>query len=44
MYKCWRCGARIKENITQIGIQCDKCGCKIFLKERPSVKKVVKAR
>jgi DNA-directed RNA polymerase subunit P len=27
-----------------VGMQCEKCGSKIFYKERPNVKKVIKGR
>ncbi|MFQ6060396.1 MAG: DNA-directed RNA polymerase subunit P [Thermoplasmata archaeon] len=44
MYKCANCREPVLGSINTVGIQCKKCGCKIFYKERPNVKKVVKAR
>jgi DNA-directed RNA polymerase subunit P len=31
-------------DMNTVGIQCEKCGSKIFYKERPNVKKVIKSR
>jgi len=42
-YKCARCKARIRD-VSTIGLQCTVCGYKVFYKERPNVKKSVKAR
>ncbi len=45
MFKCAICKSKMsKDNINKVGIQCDNCGAKIFYKERPNVKKVLKAR
>ena len=44
MYKCARCKEPIRSNVSTIGIQCEKCGYRIFYKERPNVKKVIEAR
>jgi len=44
MYKCAKCKQRVSMDINTVGIQCDKCGSKIFYKERPNVKKLMKAR
>ena len=44
MYKCAKCKEPIRTDINIVGIQCNKCGSKIFYKERPSVKKTIKAR
>ncbi|HEY5606506.1 MAG TPA: DNA-directed RNA polymerase subunit P [Thermoplasmata archaeon] len=44
MYKCAKCLELIRTNINTVGIQCERCGSKIFYKERPNVKKIVKAR
>ncbi len=44
MYKCGKCDERIRSNINTVGKQCEKCGSKIFYKERPNIKKIVKAR
>ena len=43
-YKCAQCKESIKDvDINTVGIQCGNCGCKIFYKQRPNVKKVLKA-
>ena len=39
MYKCLRCGEPVRSGVNTVGLQCDKCGSKIFVKERPNVKK-----
>ena len=44
MYKCGKCGEPIRANINAVGIQCEKCGSKIFYKERPNVKKIMKSK
>ncbi|MGA1821608.1 MAG: DNA-directed RNA polymerase subunit P [Thermoplasmatota archaeon] len=44
MYKCGRCGEKLITEFSPIGIQCSKCGYKIFYKERPNRKKVLKAQ
>jgi DNA-directed RNA polymerase subunit P len=44
VYKCAKCLEPIRTNINTVGIQCERCGSKIFYKERPNVKKIVKAR
>jgi DNA-directed RNA polymerase subunit P len=44
VYKCAKCQEPIRANINTVGIQCERCGSKIFYKERPNVKKIVKAR
>lgn len=44
MYKCGNCGEPIRSDINNVGIQCEKCGSKIFIKERPNMKKVLKAQ
>ncbi|MCI0497438.1 MAG: DNA-directed RNA polymerase subunit P [Thermoplasmata archaeon] len=43
MYRCIKCGAPISGTIHVMGFQCEKCGSKIFYKERGSSKKVLKA-
>jgi len=43
MYKCWKCKDRVIMDMNTVGIQCEKCGSKIFYKERPNVKKVIKS-
>ncbi|MDC7951066.1 DNA-directed RNA polymerase subunit P [Methanomassiliicoccaceae archaeon COG_1] len=42
MYRCAKCNEPIR-NMTSIGLQCDKCGSRIFVKERPNVKKILKS-
>jgi len=44
MYRCGKCNEPIHSNMNAVGKQCEKCGSKIFYKERPNVKKIVKAR
>ena len=41
MYRCSKCNEPIR-NVSALG-QCEKCGSKIFYKERPNVKKVLKS-
>lgn len=41
VYRCAKCKERIRGDITTVGIQCTKCGSKIFYKERPNVKKTI---
>ena len=43
MYKCGNCNEPVRSNVNTVGIQCEKCGSKIFYKN-VNVKKVVKAR
>ncbi len=42
MYRCAKCNEPIR-SINDPGLQCEKCGSKIFFKERPSAKKVLKS-
>lgn len=42
MYRCAKCNKPIQETNT-MGVQCDKCGSRIFIKERPNVKKTLKS-
>ena len=45
MYKCGRCKITVLTDISTVGgIQCEKCGSKIFYKQRPNVKRVINAR
>jgi DNA-directed RNA polymerase subunit P len=44
MYKCSRCKEPMRSDINTTEIQCEKCGSKIFYKERPNVRKVIKSR
>ena len=44
MYKCARCKEPVRTNVNMVGLQCEKCGSKIFYKERPNVRKNVKGR
>ena len=40
-YRCAKCNE--PHSINSLGLQCEKCGSKIFFKERPNVKKVLKS-
>ncbi|MBR1888633.1 MAG: DNA-directed RNA polymerase subunit P [Candidatus Methanomethylophilus sp.] len=42
MYRCQNCKEPIR-NMNTMGLQCEKCGSKIFYKERPNTKKVLKS-
>ncbi|MDH4123646.1 MAG: DNA-directed RNA polymerase subunit P [Thermoplasmata archaeon] len=44
MYRCWKCREPMKANLNSVGLQCERCGSKIFYKERPNTTKIVKAR
>jgi DNA-directed RNA polymerase subunit P len=44
MYICANCKEPLRTSINIVGIQCEKCGSRIFFKERPNVKKLCKAR
>ncbi len=44
IYKCAVFKEPVRSNINTVGIQCEHCGSKIFYKERPNVKKVLKVR
>jgi DNA-directed RNA polymerase subunit P len=44
MYRCGKCNEPIRSNVNALGLQCEKCGSRIFYKERPNVKKVLHAR
>ena len=44
MYRCGKCNEPIRSNVNALGLQCEKCGSRIFYKERPNVKKVLRAR
>jgi len=44
MYKCSRCKEPVRTNVNMVGLQCEKCGSKVFYKERPNVRKSVKGR
>jgi len=44
MYKCARCKEPVRTNVNMVGLQCEKCGSKVFYKERPNVRKSVKGR
>lgn len=43
-YKCGKCEKPFRSNTNTVGMQCEKCASKIFYKERPNVKKVIKGR
>ena len=42
MYRCGKCNEPIRD-VKTLGLQCEKCSSKIFYKERPNVKKVLKS-
>jgi DNA-directed RNA polymerase subunit P len=42
MYRCARCKEPLRADA--VTLQCEKCGSRMFYKERPNVKKVLKAR
>ncbi len=44
MYHCAVCKEPIRANIDTVGIQCERCGSKIFYKAHVNVKKLVRAR
>lgn len=44
MFRCAICGEKVKGDISTVGIQCESCGGRVFYKERPNVKKELKAR
>jgi DNA-directed RNA polymerase subunit P len=44
LYNCAVCKEPIRANIDTVGIQCEKCGSKIFYKAHMNVKKRVRAR
>jgi DNA-directed RNA polymerase subunit P len=44
MYRCGKCKEMIHADINMVGIQCEKCGYKIFYKCRQNVRKMIKAR
>lgn len=44
MYKCSKCMEPVRSNVNTVGLQCEKCGSKVFYKERPNVRKSVKGR
>lgn len=41
-YRCAKCNEPVR-NVNNLGLQCEKCGSKIFFKERPPTKKVLKS-
>lgn len=41
MYRCANCGELIGGNISIVGFQCNKCGGRIFYKERPQGEKKI---
>jgi DNA-directed RNA polymerase subunit P len=44
MYKCAKCKEPVRSSMNTVGLQCEKCGSKLFYKERPNVRKTVKGR
>ncbi len=43
MYRCAKCNEPVRNVNIVGGLQCEKCGSKIFFKERPNEKKVLKS-
>lgn len=43
-YKCAICKTPIEKDMNVTGIQCNKCGSKVFYKERPSIAKKIKTK
>ena len=41
MYRCAKCNEPISD-VKAVSLQCEKCGYKIFFKERPNEKKTLK--
>ena len=41
MYRCAKCNEPVRNDPKTLGLQCEKCGSKIFFKERPSTKKTL---
>jgi len=44
MYKCGRCKTKVQLDTATVGLQCERCGSKMFYKTLPNVKRVIKAR
>ena len=45
MYKCSRCKEPVRSSgMNTVGMQCEKCGSKVFYKECPNVRKSVQSR
>lgn len=44
MFRCAICGERVKTDVDMVGLQCENCGGRVFYKERPNIKKELKAR
>lgn len=44
MYKCLRCGEPHKASPDSTDMVCDRCGSRMFVKERPNVRKKLIAR
>ncbi|WP_010916568.1 DNA-directed RNA polymerase subunit P [Thermoplasma volcanium] len=42
-YKCVRCGRPLEKTMGTTEIECE-CGSRVFVKERPSIEKTIKAR
>lgn len=43
-YKCYQCKTIKDIDPSELGIQCEICGSRIFYKERPPTQKRIKAR
>lgn len=39
-YRCAKCNEPLNSIASDLGLQCEKCGYKIFFKDRPNDKKV----
>ncbi|MBS3781524.1 MAG: DNA-directed RNA polymerase subunit P [Candidatus Thermoplasmatota archaeon] len=44
MFRCYICNEKVTTDMYTVGIQCENCGGRVFYKERPNVKKELKAR
>ncbi len=41
MYRCAKCKEPVRNDLKALGLQCEKCGSKIFFKDRQSTKKTL---
>jgi DNA-directed RNA polymerase subunit P len=41
LYRCAKCKEPVRNDPKSLGLQCEKCGSKIFFKDRPSTKKTL---
>jgi DNA-directed RNA polymerase subunit P len=42
-YKCARCKEPMRADVNTVGLQCERCGSKVFYKDRPTTQKTIKA-